>query len=224
MADMNRTFPPIRAVLFDLDGTLVDSAPDLGAATNRLRQQRGLPPLPLDAYRPVAGAGARGLLRVAFGITPEHADFAPLREAFFDSYEQHLAEHTLPFDGIASLLAALAARGLPWGIVTNKPQRFTTPLVQRMALLHGAAVVVSGDTTAHAKPHPAPLLHAAEQIAVPAAHCLYIGDDKRDMDAAHAAHMPCAAAAWGYLGEHHIHSWGAQAILNCPGDVLRLLA
>lgn len=213
----------IQAVLFDLDGTLIDSAPDLGAAVDRMRTLRGLPSLPMETYRPLAGAGARGMLGVAFGMTPEHPDFPAYREEFFLSYEMHLLDNTYAFDGIAVLLQQLRALALPWGIVTNKSERFTLPLVRRMPVLQPADVVVSGDTTPHAKPHPAPLLEAARRLDLPASACLYVGDDRRDMEAAHAAGMPCVAAAWGYLGEHAIQAWGAHAIAHAPGDVLALL-
>ncbi len=210
----------IQAVLFDLDGTLVDSAPDLGAAADKLRTDRGLPSLAQELYRPMAGAGARGMIGVAFGYDATHPEFEALREEFYVNYESALTARTFAFSGVQELLHALQARGLPWGIVTNKAKRFTLPLVAQMPLLGAAAVVVSGDTTPHAKPHPAPLLEAARQLGLPPHACAYVGDDKRDIDAARAAQMPALAAAWGYLGAHDVATWQAQAVLAQPLDVL----
>ena len=216
-------FSNIQAVLFDLDGTLIDSAPDLGAAVDRMRVARGLPSLPLEHYRPMAGAGARGMLGLAFGMTPEHPDFPDYREEFFRNYESSLTELTHAFDGVPELLRALEAAGLRWGIVTNKTERFTLPLARTMPVLQGAAVVVAGDTTPHPKPHPEPLLEAARRLQLPPSACLYVGDDKRDIDAARAAGMPDVAALWGYLGEHDVAAWGAQAEAAQPAEVLALI-
>ena len=216
-------FPGIRAVLFDLDGTLVDSAPDLGGAVDRMRTARGLPSLPLDDYRPMAGAGARGMLGVAFGMTPEDPLFPEMREEFFRNYETHLLDRTYAFQGIEALLGQLQQQGLAWGVVTNKTERFGLPLCRQMPVLQSAAGVICGDTTPHAKPHPEPLLAAARRLALEPAQCLYVGDDLRDMVAAHAAGMPCVAAAWGYLGEHDISSWGASAEAAQPLDVLGMV-
>ncbi len=216
-------FHNIRAVLFDLDGTLVDSAPDLAAAVDKLRTDRGLPSLPFEGYRRVAGAGARGLLQVAFNMGPDHADFMAYREEFFRNYESALVANTYAFDGVAELLQQLQQAGLPWGIVTNKSERFALPMSQQMPLLQSSAVVIAGDTTPHAKPHPEPLLEAARRLQIAPEHIVYVGDDKRDIDAALAAGMPAVAAAWGYLGEHAISSWGAHAITERPQDVWQLL-
>ena len=210
----------IQAVLFDLDGTLIDSAPDLGAAADKMRVSRGLPSLDQAQYRPMAGAGARGMLGVAFDITPEHADFEALREEFFRNYEACMTERTYAFDGVAQMLFKLGQAQLKWGIVTNKSKRFTDPLVRAMPVLVDAQVVISGDTTAHAKPHPEPLLEAARRIGVAPVHCVYVGDDKRDIDAARAAGMHSLAAAYGYLGVHDISSWGADAVLQQPQDLI----
>jgi N-acetyl-D-muramate 6-phosphate phosphatase len=211
---------PIQALLFDLDGTLIDSAPDLGAAADKLRTDRGLGSLPLDLYRPMAGAGARGMIGVAFGYDAKHPEFEQLREEFYVNYESALTARTFAFAGVQELLESLTARGLAWGIVTNKAKRFTEPLVAQMPLLKNAAVVISGDTTPHAKPHPAPLLEAAQRLGLAPQACAYVGDDKRDMDAAHAAAMPALAAAWGYLGAHDISTWQAHAVLRTPLDLL----
>jgi N-acetyl-D-muramate 6-phosphate phosphatase len=212
--------PTVQAVLFDLDGTLVDSAPDLGAAADKMRTDRGLPALPLTHYRPMAGAGARGVLGAAFGYDASHPQWEALREEFYVNYENALTVRTLAFDGVQQLLHNLQTRGLRWGIVTNKSKRFTEPLVAQMPLLNSAAVVISGDTTAHAKPHPEPLLEAARRLQLPPAACVYVGDDQRDMQAAQAAGMTALAAAWGYLGAHPVHTWGAQQVFEQPLHLL----
>ncbi|MDP3357482.1 MAG: HAD-IA family hydrolase, partial [Polaromonas sp.] len=183
-------FDDIEAVLFDLDGTLIDSAPDLGAAADKMRTDRGLAPLPLADYRPMAGAGARGMLGVAFGLTPEHADFGALKEEFFANYEACLTERTNAFEGVAELIAQIDGAGLKWGVVTNKSERFTLPLTRQMPLFKTAKAIVSGDTTPHAKPHPAPLLEAARLLGLPPGRCVYVGDDERDIVAGRAAGMP----------------------------------
>jgi N-acetyl-D-muramate 6-phosphate phosphatase len=210
----------IQAVLFDLDGTLIDSAPDLGAAADKLRTDRGLPSIAPERYRPMAGAGARGMIGVAFGFDAAHPEYEALREEFYVNYESALTANTYAFDGVPVLLQALLVRRLPWGVVTNKAKRFTEPLVAQMPLLQPASVVISGDTTPHAKPHPEPLFEAARRLRLAPAQCVYVGDDKRDIDAALAAGMPALAAAWGYLGAHHVDEWGAHAVLQTPGQVL----
>ena len=186
---------PERAVLFDLDGTLADTAPDLAGALNRLRAEQGLEPVPLEKLRPFASAGARGLVHAGFGVKPGDADYDALREAFLEFYREQTCVHTRLFPGIAELLAALGQRGIPWGIVTNKATRFTDRIVEALAL--APACVVCGDTTEHIKPHPAPLLHAAEQLQLPTADCAYLGDDLRDVQAARAAGMRAVAVDWG---------------------------
>ena len=218
-------FVGIAAVLFDLDGTLIDSAPDLGWAADLMRTSRGLPSLPLAQYRPMAGAGARGMLSVAFGITPQDPQFDALREEFFGNYERCMTERTYAFDGVAEMIASLQAAGLRWGVVTNKSKRFTEPLTRGMPLFSSAGAIVSGDTTPHAKPHPAPLLEAAQRLGVAPAHCLYVGDDERDIQAGHAAGMGTVAADYGYLGEiADTSSWGAHARIKSPQALLQLLA
>ncbi|WP_428851374.1 phosphoglycolate phosphatase [Imbroritus primus] len=211
-------------VFFDLDGTLADTAPDLAAAANRLRVDHGQLPLPLDQLRPVASAGARGLLGVAFGITPEDDGYAVLRDTFLDYYESALAVDTRLFDGIPDVLEALQAAGMPWGIVTNKNSRFTEPLVTQIGLRQHAAAIVSGDTTPHAKPHPAPLLHAAAAAGLDAARCVYIGDDLRDIQAGRAAGMTTIAAAYGYCGDGlPAAMWQADHIVQSARELTALL-
>lgn len=215
---------PPQAVLFDLDGTLADIAGDLVGALNRLRVQRGVPPMPLETLRPYASAGARGLLGAGLDIHPGHDEFEPLRLAFLAAYAQCLSETTVLFEGMAELLDQLEARGLKWGVVTNKPHRFTVPVMDGLGLMARAGVVISGDSTAHAKPHPLPLLTACEQLGVPPARALYVGDDLRDIQAAQAAAMPSAAARWGYIGHNgDIADWGADVIATTPLDLLHFL-
>ncbi|WP_159915564.1 HAD-IA family hydrolase [Pantoea sp. 18069] len=217
-------FKGIQAVLFDLDGTLIDSAPDLGAAADQMRTARGLPSLPAEHYRPMAGAGARGMLGVAFGITPETPDYDTLREEFFRNYEARMTQTTYAFDGVAQLLADIEARGLLWGIVTNKSSRFTDPLTRAMPLFSGARAVVSGDTTPHPKPHPAPLFEAASRLGLPPQACIYVGDDERDIVAGRAAGMKTVAALYGYLGAVDATAhWGADAAIKYPHELLQWL-
>lgn len=217
-------FPSVRAVLFDLDGTLIDSAPDLGAAADRMRQLRGMPSLPLNLYRPMTGSGARGMLQVAFGITPAHADYDRLKEEFFAHYTECLLQRTQPFLEVQQLVEVLQERGLAWGVVTNKSERFTLPITRAMPLFSTAAAIVSGDTTPHAKPHPAPLLEAARRMSVSPAECIYVGDDERDIVAGRAAGMRTVAASYGYLGAGaDVAAWGANAEVTSPLELLNFL-
>jgi N-acetyl-D-muramate 6-phosphate phosphatase len=214
----------IDAVLFDLDGTLIDSAPDLGAAADQMRVRRGMPSLPLAQYRPMAGAGARGMLSVAFGLTPDDASFAELKEEFFVNYERCMTERTYAFEGVQALIVQLEQRGLPWGVVTNKSARFTDPLTRAMPMFASAAVVISGDTTPHAKPHPEPLFEAARRIGIAPERCVYVGDDERDIVAGLAAGMATVAATYGYLGlKADTAQWGAHASIENPLALLQLL-
>jgi phosphoglycolate phosphatase len=217
-------FKGIEAVLFDLDGTLIDSAPDLGAAADKMRTDRGLPSLPLAHYRAMAGAGARGMLDVAFGLAPEHPDFLLMREEFFVNYENCMTQRTFVFAGVAELIEQLLRRDLAWGVVTNKSKRFTNPLTRAMPLFASARAIVSGDSTPHAKPHPEPLLEAARQLGLAPQNCLYVGDDERDVVAGRAATMGTVAATYGYLGQKtDVSSWGAHALINSPAELLQLL-
>jgi len=213
-----------KCVLFDLDGTLVDTAPDLGAAANAVRVQQGLEPLPLLQYRPVASAGARGLLKTALDITPDHADFPARRDYFLEYYRAHLSQLSVLFDGMAELLAAFERNGILWGVVTNKPSWLTRPLMEEMQLASRAACMVSADEVARAKPAPDSILLACQQVGLAVADCIYVGDDKRDIDAAKAASMRSVAADWGYLGDNGpIESWSADVIVRSPAELARLL-
>jgi 2-phosphoglycolate phosphatase len=214
----------IRAVLFDLDGTLADTAPDLALALNRVRVEEGLEPLPPLAVRAVASMGARGLLGTGFGITPEDARFPELRDRFLDHYERDICVHTRLFDGMAGLLDELERRRLVWGIVTNKSHRFTVPLVAALGLESRSACAVSGDTTAKSKPAPDSLLHASQLIGIGPEACLYVGDDERDVQAARAAGMRVIAAGYGYLSGGNPHAWGADGVIGRPSEVLDYLA
>lgn len=214
----------VGAVLFDLDGTLVDSAPDLAGAANDLRIARGLDPLPLERLRPMVGAGARGMVGTAFGLQPHDEGFVALRDEFLDRYAGRLLEQTRLFPAVAELLDAIEAAGLAWGVVTNKATRFTLPLVEGLGLHHRAAALVCGDTTPHAKPHPEPLWEAARRLGMAPQQCVYIGDDLRDILAGRAAGMATLAAGWGYLGEGEpIERWGADLVLNSPPQLLKWL-
>jgi phosphoglycolate phosphatase len=214
---------PYRSVLFDLDGTLADSAPDLAEALNRMRRRRAMAALPLEQLRPMASHGARGLLQVGLGAQPQDPDWNSLREEFLANYEASICVLTRPFDGIESVLRELQRRAIPWGIVTNKLARYTDALLSRLDLGAPPGCVVSGDTTARAKPAPDPLLHAAAALRIDPAGCLYVGDDLRDVQAALAAGMDAAAAAYGYGGPQASRDWGAQHVLDRPGELLRLL-
>jgi N-acetyl-D-muramate 6-phosphate phosphatase len=214
----------IRAVLFDLDGTLADTAPDLGLALNRQRERRGLTALPIDAIRPHASAGARGLLKLGFDMEPGHPDYAQMRQEFLDLYAEHICLDTHLFDGVPELLDGLQLRGVRWGVVTNKPARFTLPLMELLGLAARAACVISGDTTPYPKPNPAPLLAASDALGLPPGECLYLGDDRRDVEASLAAGMPCIVAAYGYLGNGGDPlTWGASRLVQRPEDLLSLL-
>lgn len=212
------------AVFFDLDGTLADTAPDLIGVLNQLRRARNLPPLPLAELRPHIASGVRGLLHRGLAVTPADADYESLQQQFLDRYEQTMRHgDTQLFAGIAECLDSLDAQRMPWGIVTNKHLRFATPLLDRLGLKQRAVCLVCGDSAARAKPHPDPLLLAARIAMADPAQCVYIGDDERDIVAAHAAGMRAIAAAWGYLGsDKPLAAWGADRIIDAPGEILRI--
>ena len=215
---------PIGAVLFDLDGTLADTALDLAYALNAQRERHGLAPLPHETIRPQASHGTVGLLKAGFDVTPKSPDFAALRAEYLALYTQHICDRTVLFPGTAELLQELEARKLRWGVVTNKPARFTLPLLKALHLEHRAACIISGDSTPNAKPHPEPLLTAAAHIRVAPAACLYVGDAERDVEAAVAAEMKALIANYGYLDAHdQPDTWGAFARIDTPGDILRYL-
>ncbi len=215
----------VDAVLFDLDGTFADTAPDLGEALNHVRALRNLPPLPLEVIRPQASHGSRGLLKLGLDLDPGTPDYDTLRDAFLQHYEEHLCDRTKVFSGMSALLNELEQRDLPWGIVTNKPHRFTVPLMEKLGYAARAACLVSGDTCAEAKPHPAPLLYAAKLMGVAANRCLYLGDDLRDMQAARSAQMIGIIAAYGYLAANtELRDWPAAGSVQTPFALLRYLA
>ncbi len=214
----------IEAVLFDLDGTFADTAPDLAAALNHVRGLRGLHPLPPETIRPQASHGSVGLLKVGFNIEPGMPDFASLRTSFLNYYETHICVHTTLFPGMAQLVETLEQRGLPWGIVTNKPHRYTVPLMQALGYAQRAACLVSGDTCEHAKPHPLPLLYAARLMGADPACCLYLGDDLRDMEAAQAANMIGIIASYGYIDpSSNTSTWPSEGSVETPFALMRYL-
>jgi len=221
---MRNLSSPYHGVFFDLDGTLADTAPDLVAATNQLLVARQLAPKPYEVLRPCASAGARGLLEGAFGITPEHPDFITLRDEFYKNYGSALLVHSKLFEGMDDLLALMETANLPWGIVTNKSERFTNPLTDLMGLRQRAVSTVSGDTTPYAKPHPEPILHAARIANIDPTKSIYVGDDIRDVIAGKAAGMLTVAAAYGYCGcKEPPEAWGADHIINSPLDLLPII-
>lgn len=212
-------------ILFDFDGTLADTAPDLVAAANQQRARRGLAAHPYEPLRAVASQGARGLLRVALGLTPEHPDFEQARKQFLEDYAANSTVHSKLFPGIADLLDDIRRRGMAWGIVTNKMTYLTLPIVEHLGLVQESAVLVCGDTLPRAKPYPDPLLHAAKQAGFEPENCIYVGDDLRDVQAARAAGMPVVAAAYGYLGEEgEVTTWNADAQADTPQELWTAIA
>jgi len=213
----------VQAVLFDLDGTLADTAPDLGYALNRMRAARGLPGLPVAATRPYTSHGARGLLGVGLDVTPGNPEYEALRDEFLRIYADNLCRETRLFPGMAELLAELERRALLWGVVTNKAERFTFPLLELLGVRGRAACVVGGDTTGRIKPDPASLLAASERIGIAPQYCLYLGDDRRDMEAGRAAGMRVVVAKFGYLNGNDPENWGADAMIDEPLELLQYL-
>lgn len=215
---------PIDAILFDLDGTLADTAPDLAAALNRVRGARGLDPVPLAHLRPYASHGARGLLGAGMGIAPDHPEYEMLRAHFLVQYESALCVDTALFDAVDAVLDAIEARELAWGIVTNKATRYTLPLLEALGLAGRARAIVCGDTTPFAKPHPAPLLAAADRLGVEPRRCLYVGDAERDVSAGVAAGMRTIVALYGYIEpDDDPHAWPADGIVATPDELLAWL-
>jgi N-acetyl-D-muramate 6-phosphate phosphatase len=219
-----------RAILFDLDGTVADTALDLAAAVNRQRRERGMAELPPRDLGRLASSGARGLLKAGFGMLPDHADYERYRVEFLDFYAADLCVHTRLYAGMGELAHALQARGIVWGIVTNKARRFAAPLLARLTEAEPAlreappACLVCGDDTPHPKPKPDPLWKACDEINIHFGHCLYVGDDLRDIQAAHAAGMQAIAVRYGYLGDGApIEAWGADAMIDTPLGLLDVL-
>jgi len=213
----------IRAVFFDLDGTFADTAADLAYALNGMRAARGLTPLPIEATRPVTSLGARGMLAVGFDIAPGHCDYLAMREEFLRNYERDLCRHTRIFPGMLELLDALDARRLHWGIVTNKAERLARLLLDLLHVGKRAACIVGGDTTPNLKPHPDPLLAASRLLAIAPSTCVYVGDDRRDVDAGRAAGMKTVAVSYGYLNGGDPQTWRADAVIRTPQELLEHL-
>ena len=214
----------IDAILFDLDGTLADTAADLGAVLNRLRSEAGQAPLPAATIRPHVSKGVRGLLGIGFALVPGDAGYAELHQRFLAYYGDSLCVATTLFEGVLGLLASLEAEGIKWGVVTNKTSRYTLPVMAALGLGRRAACIVSGDSSPRPKPAADPLLLASTLAGALPARCLYVGDDLRDMQAARAAGMGAIAAAWGYLGDGlPLDAWGADAIIQSPGELTGLL-
>ena len=210
----------IQAVLFDLDGTLADTAPDMARTVNAMRARRGLGPVAESVVRPYVSQGARGMICAAFEMTPEHPDYAPMRDEFLELYAGNLCVESRLFPGMDNVLEALEAEGIAWGVVTNKFERFARPLIEQLGLGDRAAVVVGGDTCARAKPHPDSLLHAAQSLGIAPRETLYVGDDPRDVQAARAAGMPVIVAGYGYLGDGPPAAlWGADGVIDAPAGI-----
>ncbi|MDT8388339.1 MAG: phosphoglycolate phosphatase [Thiogranum sp.] len=208
-------------VLFDLDGTLLDTAPDLANALNAVLESNGRAPLPFERIRPVVSNGGAALIQLGFGLDATHVDFPPLRQQFLDHYQQHLAEHTRLFPGMEDVLLHIETQGLTWGVVTNKPAWLTDPLLEALQLDKRAAGIVSGDTVKQCKPHPAPLLHACKLIGSTPQRCLFVGDALRDIQAGLSARMSTLVALFGYIVEADCpESWGADALIETPQEIL----
>lgn len=212
------------AVLFDLDGTLVDTAPDLGLALNMQLERHGLQPLSAEKIRPVASHGTGALLKLGFNLSSADDGFMAMQDEYLAIYDEVLANSPALFDGMAELLDFIESAGLPWGIVTNKPRRFTVPMVRAMGLDLRAACIISGDDALRAKPHPDTLFMACDAINKPAKDCIYVGDAQRDIEAGIAAGMRTVAALYGYLGEgDNPQEWGADFLINHPYEISALI-
>jgi 2-phosphoglycolate phosphatase len=211
-------------ILLDLDGTLVDTAPDLGLALNMQRERHGMPPLPQEKIRPYASHGSKGLLSVGFGLTPQDAAFSAMREEYLDLYDQVFTHSPVLFEGVAELVTAIELKGLRWGVVTNKPRRFTEPLLKAIQLDQRAACAISGDDAPRAKPHPDTLLMACAQTAMEPSNCVYVGDAERDIQAGKSAGMRTVLALYGYIdATDKPHEWGADAVIKAPMEMLALI-
>jgi phosphoglycolate phosphatase len=211
----------LKTILFDLDGTLADTAPDLALSLNLLLKEQGRETLPFTTIRPHVSHGATAMVRLGFGLGPDDADFAPLRLRFLEIYQNNLSRHTALFDGMGTLLTDIEQRGMRWGVVTNKPARLTEPLMADLGLAQRAACIVSGDTTARNKPHPEPILYACRLTNSDIAECLYVGDAERDIEAGNKAGMPTLVALFGYIGESEQPlTWGASGAVRTPAEIL----
>ena len=213
----------IKAVLFDLDGTLADTAPDLCYALNRMRVARNLPELPVEATRAYTSLGARGLLGIGLDVTPAHPGYDAMREEFLAIYENNLCRETRLFPGMLELIGELERRALLWGVVTNKAERYTHPLLEQLGIHARAACVIGGDTTGKTKPDPAPLFAASERIGIAPQNCIYVGDDRRDVQAGRSAGMKTIVVKFGYLNGNDPETWEADAMIDEPADLLKLL-
>ncbi len=214
----------IRTVLFDLDGTLADTAPDLAFALNEVLREQECPPLPFEQIRPVVSHGGIALIKLGFNIDESSAQFDTLRQRLLTIYREHIVRHTKLFDGMGEVLEAIEARGLNWGVVTNKPAWLTEPLMAGLALQQRAATIISGDTLDQRKPHPAPMLLACEQAGSTAAECLYVGDAERDIEAGRNAGMHTLVALFGYIGEHDSpEQWQADGMVDSAKQIMEWL-
>jgi phosphoglycolate phosphatase len=212
------------AVFFDLDGTLADTAGDLAAPIHQLRKDRGLPPIDEALLRPYTSRGARGLIGRGLGITPEDPGSEALRQDFLARYERAMLVRTVLFDGMSSVLDHLESAGIRWGVISNKSERYVRPILAGLGLLDRSVCAIGGDTTPFAKPHPEPLFEGARQAAVDPQQCIYVGDDRRDIEAGHAAGMVTVAASYGYCGDAAPPTdWGAHYLIEHPHAFLDLL-
>lgn len=211
----------IRTVLFDLDGTFADTAPDLAAALNFVLESQGRPPLPFDRIRPQVSHGARALIQLGFGLGPDAPGFEPLRQALLRYYEENLCRETHLFPGIERVIDRMDDAGVRWGIVTNKPARYTDPLMEQLGMAGRAACVVSGDTLPHSKPHPQPIIHGCILAGSAPTQAIYVGDAARDIEAGRRAGVLTLAALFGYIGDDdRPQEWGADGSVECPEEIL----
>ncbi len=222
MNTISATTPNTSAVFFDLDGTLIDTAPDMGAALNRVLERHGRAPVPATSYREQVSHGSIALLKLGFPDLDPTTQMADLREEFLASYEANIADFSALFEGVETLLQQIEAASVPWGIVTNKPEGLTLKLLDAMNITNRCCSIVASDTTTHAKPHPAPMRLACKRAGVDTATCAYVGDAKRDIEAGHSVAMKTFVASWGYLSasDDHPDTWQADAILQTPTDLL----